>query len=119
MGWGSGQPADNYTFFHGNGNINHHLGTNFSLCKGIISIGYDIVPNVHAPTEDKIDDTKDNFYKELECVFNQFSKYHIKIMLGHFNAKVGREYSFKSTIRSESLHEVSNDNGVRIVNFTT
>jgi hypothetical protein len=27
------------------------------------------VLNVHAPTEDKIDDVKDSFYKELERVF--------------------------------------------------
>jgi hypothetical protein len=26
------------------------------------------VLNVHAPTEDKTDDVKDSFYKELECV---------------------------------------------------
>jgi hypothetical protein len=26
----------------------------------------------HAPTEDKSDDTKDSFYEEPECVFNQF-----------------------------------------------
>jgi hypothetical protein len=28
-----------------------------------------IVMNVHAPTEDKIDDIKDRFYEELEHVF--------------------------------------------------
>jgi hypothetical protein len=37
--------------------------------------------------------------------------------VGDFNAKVGRENIFKSTIRNESLHEISNDNGVRIVKF--
>jgi hypothetical protein len=30
----------------------------------------DIVSNVHAPTEDKDDDIKDSFYKELEQVFD-------------------------------------------------
>jgi hypothetical protein len=30
----------------------------------------------HAPTEDKIDDVKDSFYKELECDFDKFLKYH-------------------------------------------
>lgn len=28
--------------------------------------------NVYAPTEDKPDDTKDNFCVESECVFDQF-----------------------------------------------
>jgi hypothetical protein len=75
--------------------------------------------NVHAPTEDKTDDVKDSFCKELECVFHKFPKYHIKILLGDFNAKVGKENIFKPTIGNESLHEISNDNGVRLVNFTT
>jgi hypothetical protein len=50
-----------------------------------------IVPNVHAPTEDKIDDLKDRLYEELEQVFDKFPKYHMKILLGDFNAKVGGE----------------------------
>jgi hypothetical protein len=47
--------------------------------------------NVHAPTEDKIDVIKDRFYEELEHVFYKFPKYHMKILLADFNAKVGRE----------------------------
>ena len=43
----------------------------------------------------------------------------MKILLGDFNAKVGRENIFKPTFRNESLHWDSNDNGVRIVNFAT
>jgi len=40
----------------------------------------------------------------------------MKIVLGDFKAKVGRENIFKLTIGNESLHQVSNDNGVRTVN---
>jgi len=43
----------------------------------------------------------------------------MKILLGDFNAKVGRERIFKPTIGQESLHQDSNDNGVRLVNFAT
>jgi hypothetical protein len=78
-----------------------------------------IVLNVHAPTEDKCDDIKDSFYEELEGVFNKFLKYHMEILLGDFNSKVGREDIFKLTIGHESLNENSNDNGVRVVNFAT
>ena len=39
-------------------------------------------------------------------------KYHMKIVLGDFNAKVGRENNFKPTIGNESLSQDSNDNGV-------
>jgi exonuclease III len=78
-----------------------------------------IVLNVHALTEDKIDDKKDRFYEELEEVFDKFSKYRMDILLGDFNAKVGREDIFKPTIGNESLCEINNDNGVRVVNFAT
>jgi uncharacterized protein YqjF (DUF2071 family) len=40
-------------------------------------------------------------------------------LLGDFNAKVGKEYIFKRTIGNESLHQISNDNAVRAVNFAT
>ena len=78
-----------------------------------------IVRNVHATSEAKSDDSKDSFYEELEQVFDHFPKYHTKILLGDFNAKVGRENIFKPTIGNDSLHQDSNDNGVRIVNFAT
>jgi exonuclease III len=78
-----------------------------------------IVLNVHAPTEEKSDDSKDRFYEELEQIFYNFLKYRIKILLGDFNAKLGREDTFKPTIENECLHEDSNDNGVRVENFAT
>jgi hypothetical protein len=56
-----------------------------------------IVLNVHAPTENNIDDMKGCFNEELECVFNKFHKYHMNILLD-FNAKVGKEDIFKPTI---------------------
>jgi hypothetical protein len=62
---------------------------------------------------------KNRFYNELKCVFNKFPKYQMKSLLRDCNAKVGREDIFKPTIQNESLHEISNDNGVRAVNFAT
>jgi hypothetical protein len=73
--------------------------------------------NIHAPTEVKIDDIKDSFYEELECVFDKFSNCHIKMLLGDFSAKVGREDIFKPANGNESLHEISNDNGLKVVDF--
>jgi hypothetical protein len=52
-------------------------------------------------------------------VFDKFPKYHMKILLGDFNAKVGRKDIFKPTIGNESLHEIRDDNGVRLVNVAT
>jgi hypothetical protein len=78
-----------------------------------------IVLNVHAPTEDKTDDMNDSFYEGVEHVFDKFSKYHMKILIGDFNAKAGKEDIFKPTIGNECLHEISNDKGVRLVNLAT
>jgi hypothetical protein len=61
---------------------------------------------------------KNSIYEELKRVFDKFLKRHMKILLGDFNAKVGREDIFKPTIGNESLHEINNDNGVRLVNVS-
>jgi hypothetical protein len=90
------------------GTLNHHLRTGFLVHKEVISavkrvqfisdrMSYitlrghwcDIVVlNVHAPTEGKNNDEKDNFYKEPERVLDQFLKYHMEIHLD-FSTKVG------------------------------
>jgi endonuclease/exonuclease/phosphatase family metal-dependent hydrolase len=75
-----------------------------------------IVLSVHTPTEDKTDGSS---YEELERVFDKFPKYHMKILLGDFNAKVGRVDIFKPTTENESLYEISNEHGVRLENFVT
>jgi hypothetical protein len=58
-------------------------------------------------------------YEELGEGFDHFPKYHMKIILGDFNAKLGRENIFKPTTGNENLHQDSNDNCVTIVNFAT
>jgi exonuclease III len=133
--WGKGGTvrAGDYTCFYGKGNKSHQLGTGFFVHQRTVSaikrvefvsdrMSYMalrgrwfniIVLNVHAPTEEKSDDSKDSFYEELEQVIDHFPKYNMKILLGDFNAKLGKEDTFKPTIGSESLHEDSNDNGVK------
>jgi hypothetical protein len=135
---GGTERAEDYTFFCGQGNGDHQLGTGFVVQKRIISALRRvefvsdrmsflilrgrwcniIVFNVHAPCEDKGDDVKDSFCEELGCVFDQFPRYDITL-LSDFKAKVGRENIFKLTIGNEGLHEISNDSGDRVVNFAT
>jgi exonuclease III len=91
---GGTERAGEYTFFYGKGNENHEFGTVSFVHKRIISAvkkvelvsdrkSYIILRgrwcniillNVHAPTEDKIDDIEGRFYEELEEVFDKFPR---------------------------------------------
>jgi hypothetical protein len=94
------------------GIANLHFGRGFSMHHGIRSAvkrvtfiterishiilrcrWYVTVLNVHAPTEDMRDDTKDSFYEEIDHVFGQFPKYHMINLLGDFKAKVSNQQS--------------------------
>jgi hypothetical protein len=74
---------------------------------------------VHAPSQEKSDDSKNSFYEELDQVSDYFIMRHTTIMWGDLNKKFGREDVLKPTIRNESLHQGSNNNGVKTVNFAT
>ena len=64
--------------------------------------------NVHCPTEDKDEETKDEFYGEFERTYDKFSTYDVEIILGDLNAKIGKKEIYRSTISKESLQEESN-----------
>ena len=50
-----------------------------------------IVVNVHAPNEEKSNDSKESF---CEHVFDHFPQYRVKILLGNFITRLGREDIF-------------------------
>ncbi|XP_018337473.1 PREDICTED: uncharacterized protein LOC108745675 [Trachymyrmex septentrionalis] len=130
--------AGSYTLHYGGSEI-HSLGIGFMINRKILSAVKDIkfinerlgllvvqgrwykiaIINVHAPTEDKDGEIKDGFYEELEHLVDQLPNDYMKIVVGDFNAKIGKEDIFRPTIGLESLHEESNDNGVRVINFAT
>jgi hypothetical protein len=43
----------------------------------------------------------------------------MKILLGYLNVKLGTKDIFKPITGNRSFHEISNDNGVRVVSFVT
>jgi hypothetical protein len=62
---------------------------------------------------------KGSFYVELECVLYQFLKYCMNILLGDFSATINTAVIIRPMVENKRLHEISIDNGVRVVNFAT
>jgi hypothetical protein len=124
-------------YFSGNTQNKHEFGTGFIVDKSIDHAIIGFMPinkymctlrmktkkfkvtilNVHAPTETKEDDIKDSFYSEMERVLNAIPTSDVKVIMGDFNAQIGREDCFRSVAGRHSLHDSSNDNGCRVANF--
>ena len=51
-------------------------------------------------------------------MFDKLPTFHTKILLGDFNAKLGREDNFKLTIGKEIKYKDSNDNGVTVCSYS-
>lgn len=75
------------------------------------------VISFYAPTEDSDEETKDNFYELLDQRLNSIPNYDMKIVLGDANAKIGKENMWKEIAGKESLHDETNENGVRLCSF--
>ncbi|XP_049302044.1 craniofacial development protein 2-like [Bactrocera dorsalis] len=71
----------------------------------------------HAPTEEKDDVTKDACYECLERTYESCPQHDVKIVLGDFNARVGKEGIFGTTVGKFSLHEETTPNGLRLIDF--
>jgi endonuclease/exonuclease/phosphatase family metal-dependent hydrolase len=100
-------------------NILHFEPVNDRLCwirvRGKFR-NYSII-NAHAPTGDKDDEEKDKFYLELETVYSHWPRHDIKMVLGDFNAKVGKEESNYPYAGRSGLHEECNRNAYKLVQF--
>lgn len=73
---------------------------------------------VHAPTDMSEDNMKNTFYEDVDRTYDRLPGNTIKIVLGDLNAKCGKETHFLPIIGSESVHNISNDNGLRVISFT-
>jgi hypothetical protein len=65
----------------------------------------------YAPIEDTPDAIKDVFYDQLSQVCEMAGKYDILILLGDFNAKIGKEHFIATVAGKYALHEVTSKNG--------
>jgi len=73
---------------------------------------------IHAPTEDKDEEEKENFYDELEKTYEECPRSDVKLILGDFNAKVACEDENENTGKY-GLHTECNDIGRRLAGFAT
>ncbi|XP_050746045.1 craniofacial development protein 2-like [Drosophila biarmipes] len=71
----------------------------------------------HAPTEEKDDAVKDSFYARLAVTYDRCPDHDVMLILGDFNAKVGRERFFDPTVGRFSLHETTSNDGLRLIDF--
>jgi exonuclease III len=73
----------------------------------------------HTPTEEKDNESKETFYEKLDQICHKAPAHDAKIIIGDLNAKIGQEEIFRLTIGKWSLHDISNDNGLRTIDFAT
>jgi len=66
---------------------------------------------------EKTEKIKEEFYNLLEENINQIARSDIKIILGYFNAKVGKEGKHKPTIGDGRLRNETNINGIKMIQF--
>ncbi|KAH1000591.1 hypothetical protein HUJ04_012898 [Dendroctonus ponderosae] len=98
----------------------HRTGASTHSVRQLEKLGMDITAvqeirwfDIHAPTEEKDEDIKDEFSHQLETAIMQIPKQPMILMRGDLNAKIGRERVYKPTIGINSLHNISNDNELR------
>ena len=71
--------------------------------------------NLHAPTNKKTEEVKEEFYNLLEQNVNQIANSYTKVIIGDFNSKVGKEDKHKPTTGNGSLHNETNNNGIKMI----
>ena len=73
--------------------------------------------NMYAPTEDKEEEIKEQFYKELQRTQDRVPKHGVVIVMGDMNTKPGKEKVFSQVIGRHTLHNISNENGEMVANY--
>jgi hypothetical protein len=79
--------------------------------RNIISI------NIHAPTEDKKKEEKENFCAQLERAYDKAPNNDVKNFLGDTTAKIRQEREYYTIIVKHSLHNTSDENGKLLTHF--
>ena len=73
--------------------------------------------NAYAPTEDKTEEIKKQFYDDLQSMVDKVPKSDLTIILGDVNAKLGKEPAYQKITGKYTLHEETNGNGELLCDF--
>ena len=73
--------------------------------------------NVYAPTEDTDEETKDEFYDKLEETINEIQSQNVLLVVGDFNAQIGKEKHNEEVAGKHTIHDITNNNGRRMCNL--
>lgn len=134
-GDGENRKKDFSLYYSGNQQKSGQAGTGFFVNKKIISrvIGFEPVTDrlcklrlrgrfrnitlvtAYAPIENAEETQKETFYDELSTLLDRIPTYDLTIVLGDFNAKIGKEDFVKEVGGSYTLHEETNENGKMLV----
>jgi exonuclease III len=129
---------DKYSIYYScNPNVTGQVGTGFMIQKSAINkiLGFEPISdricklkvkgkfhnmtliNIYAPTEDKEEGIKEQFYEELQRTQNRIPKHDVTITLDYMNAKLGKGKEFSQAIGRHTLHNVSNENVEMVANY--
>jgi exonuclease III len=92
---------------------------NERLCKLRIKGKYNSITliNLYAPTEDHTEETKEQFYDNLQYLLDKTPKNDTIIILRDVNAQLGKERFYNEVTGQHTLHEETNINGELLCEF--
>lgn len=115
-----------------------HLGTGFIIDKNILDsiINFEsqserlstltfkstnsvyTIVNAHAPINEDNNKNKgkvERFWDQLDDVLRKIPEKHNILLIGDFNAQVGKEKKYKKTVGNYPAHNRTNQNGIRLI----
>lgn len=76
-----------------------------------------IIISAHAPTNDKPEEVKEEFYEDLDNTLSQVPRYDMVLVMGDFNAQIGSKESQRDIAGPFTMHDYNNDNGDFMADF--
>lgn len=73
----------------------------------------------YSPTNDRDEDTKDEFYDQLQAELENIPRHDLKIVMGDMNAKVGNNNTISERAMGIEGCSTMNENGKRLLELCT